>query len=96
MTTNLAAPRACTAIATVILCSTTALPTIATAADRGLGTDEGHDSSRYDAAGGFHDGSGYSAESLLRLGQGSEGKQHPRGQSNEEYKETVSISQWHG
>jgi len=40
MTTNLAAPRACTAIATVILCSTTALPTIATAADRGLGTDE--------------------------------------------------------
>src|SRR6267143_2075503 len=40
MTANLAAPRACTAIVTVILCSTTALPTIATAADRGLGTDE--------------------------------------------------------
>jgi hypothetical protein len=39
MMTNLAAPRARTAIVSVILCSITTLPTIADAADRGLGTD---------------------------------------------------------
>jgi hypothetical protein len=39
MMTNRAAPRACTAIASVILCSITTLPTIATAADRSLGAD---------------------------------------------------------
>jgi len=39
MMTNSAAPRARTAIVSVILCSITTLPTIADAADRGLGAD---------------------------------------------------------
>jgi feruloyl esterase len=37
--TDLIAPRRCTATAIVFLCGATALPAIATASDRGLGTD---------------------------------------------------------
>jgi hypothetical protein len=66
------------------------------ARQRGLVANQGHDGSRHNAAGVLHDRSSYSAESLLRLCQGTESKQHSRGQGNQKCKETVPISQWHG